>query len=102
MPSRFTSSRSLASMRRAASSPQSRITIADPAQRQVQRVHVAGQALGLGDVDDLLLEQLGKVLVEALAARFAVADGPFELLELALKDVLSHQRRGHHDFNDRD
>src|SRR3712207_7789101 len=49
------------------------------------------------DVDDLLLEQLRQVLVEALAARFAVADGAFELFELAFEDVLLHQRRGHQD-----
>ena len=56
------------------SSRQSRIAVADAAQRQVQRIDVARQALGFVHVDDLLLEQLGQVLVEALAAGFAVAD----------------------------
>ena len=42
------------------------------------------------DVDDLLLEQLGQVLVEALAAGFAVADGAFQLFEFAVEDVLPH------------
>ena len=50
----------------------------------------------------LLLEQLREVLVEALAAGFAVADAPFELVEFPLQDVLLHQRRGHHDLDHRD
>src|SRR5690348_1062594 len=81
---------------------QSRIAVADAAEGEVEGVDVAGEALGLGDVDDLLLEQLREVLVEALAAGLAVADGAFELLEFALEDVLSHQRGGHHDLDDRD
>src|SRR5438067_1541826 len=64
----------------------SRIAIADSAQGQRQRIHVARQPLGFVHVDNLFLEQLREVLIEALAARLTVADGAFELLEFALHD----------------
>src|SRR4051812_32175484 len=79
-------------------SPQLRVAVSDAAEGEVQGVEVAGQPLGLGHVDDLLVEQLGQVLVEALAAPLAVAPAPLQLLELALDDVLPDQRGGDHDL----
>jgi hypothetical protein len=46
--------------------PQSRIAVADASQSKVQGIGVRRESSCFGDVDDLLLEQLGQVLVEAL------------------------------------
>src|SRR5689334_3869911 len=83
-------------------SPQPRVAVADAAEGEVQGIDVARKALRLAHVDHLLLEQLRQVLVEALAPRLAVAHRAFELLELAVEDVLPHERRGHHDLDDGD
>src|SRR5687768_12838803 len=81
-------------------SPQAGVAVADAAEGEVQGVGVGRESAGLGDVDDLLLEQLGQVLVEALAAGLAVADSAFELVELAVHDVLPHERGGDHQLDD--
>ena len=49
-------------------SPKLRVAVADAAKGEVQGVLVARQSAGFGDVDNLPLEQIGQVLVEALAA----------------------------------
>ena len=76
------------------------VAVPNPAQRQLECIHVARQALGLLHIDDLPVEQLGEMLVEALRAGFLVADAGLELVELAIEDVFAHQWRGHHDFDD--
>src|SRR5436190_1095589 len=57
-------------------SSQAIIAIADPAKRQVQRIRIGRQSAGLRHVDNLLLEELRQVLVEALRTGFFVADRP--------------------------
>src|SRR5690348_18468063 len=81
--------------------PQPRIAIPNPAERELECIDIARQSLRFFHVDDLLHEQLGKMLVEALAAAFLVADAALELVEFAVEDVLAHERRGEHDLDDR-
>src|SRR5262249_51344155 len=79
--------------------PQLGVAVADAAESEGQGVDVGGEALGLVDVDDLLHEQFGQVLVEGLAAGLALADGALQLFELAFDDVLLDDRRRHHDLD---
>src|SRR5438045_5236433 len=82
--------------------PQARVAVADASEREAQGVDVARKTLRFVDVDHLPHEQLSEMLIEALAAGFLVADAAFELVELGFEDVLPHERRGHHDFDDGD
>jgi hypothetical protein len=58
-------------------------------ERQRQGVDVGREALGLVDVDDLLLEQLDEVLVEALAAASLLPTVPLRLVEFAVEGCTS-------------
>src|ERR1700722_10579199 len=65
--------------RSGSTSPQPAVAVPNPAQRQVQRIHVGSQPLRLSHINDLFLKQIRQMLIEALTTRFPVADRPLQL-----------------------